>query len=257
MITIKSDAELEIMKQAGVIVAEALQELAVMIRPGITTAKLDQAAEKFIIGKGAQPAFKGYRGFPASICASVNEEVVHGIPSLRRLREGDIVSIDMGSIWKGFYGDAAITVPVGMIDPELQRLLKVTEESLYKGIEQAKPGAKLGAVSHAIQRHAETYGFSVVRDFVGHGIGRRMHEDPQVPNYGSPDHGPVLKPGMTIAIEPMLNMGVYEVEVKNDMWTVVTRDGKCSAHFEHTIAITDSGAAILTSKGDGGVLAGG
>ncbi|MGE5421858.1 MAG: type I methionyl aminopeptidase [Ignavibacteriales bacterium] len=246
MITIKDPRELKSMRLAGRIVAEVLNELAVMVKPGVTTAALDQFAENYLINKGAIPAFKGYNGFPASICASVNEEVVHGIPGTRRLKEGDIISIDVGAFYEGYCGDAAITVAVGDVSKEARTLIKVTEEALYQGIKQAVAGARLGMVSNAIQAHAEMYKFSVVRQYVGHGIGKQMHEDPPVPNYGRQDRGPVLEPGMTIAIEPMINIGVWEVVVKPDNWTVVTRDGKYSAHFEHTIAITEQGPEILT-----------
>lgn len=246
MITIKDPRELKSMRLAGRIVAEVLNELAVMVKPGVTTAALDQFAENYLINKGAIPAFKGYNGFPASICASVNEEVVHGIPGTRRLKEGDIISIDVGAFYEGYCGDAAITVAVGDVSKEARTLIKVTEEALYQGIKQAVVGARLGMVSNAIQAHAEMYKFSVVRQYVGHGIGKQMHEDPPVPNYGRQDRGPVLEPGMTIAIEPMINIGVWEVVVKPDNWTVVTRDGKYSAHFEHTIAITEQGPEILT-----------
>lgn len=246
MITIKDPRELKSMRLAGRIVAEVLNELAAMVKPGVTTAALDQFAENYLIKKGAIPAFKGYNGFPASICASVNEEVVHGIPGTRRLKEGDIISIDVGAFYEGYCGDAAITVAVGDVSKEARTLIKVTEEALYQGIKQAVAGARLGMVSNAIQAHAEMYKFSVVRQYVGHGIGKQMHEDPPVPNYGRQDRGPVLEPGMTIAIEPMINIGVWEVVVKPDNWTVVTRDSKYSAHFEHTIAITEQGPEILT-----------
>lgn len=246
MIIIKTNREIDIMRHAGRIVAEALQKLADLVKPGIDTRSLDSFAERFLASKGAIAAFKGYNGFPASICTSINEEVVHGIPGSRRLKEGDIVSIDLGAVVNGFYGDAAITVPVGEIHPEVRQLLKITEASLYKGIEQARSGARLGKVSHAIQSYAEKHGYSVVRQYVGHGIGRQMHEEPSVPNYGRPDRGLMLREGMTLAIEPMVNMGGYEVKVEPDNWTVVTIDGKQSAHFEHTIAITSRGPEILT-----------
>jgi len=248
MIIIKSKKELECMRQAGLIVADTLERLAGLVKPGITTATLDRFAEDYLAKRGAKPAFKGYKGFPASICASVNQEVVHGIPGKRRLKEGDIISIDLGAIVDGWYGDAAITVPVGEVDPEIMRLLKVTEESLYLGIGAARPGVRLGVVSNTIQKHVEKAGFSVVRQYVGHGIGRQMHEDPPVPNFGRPDRGPLLEEGMTIAIEPMVNAGGYEVVVAPDNWTVITKDGSFSAHFEHTIAITSNGPEILTRK---------
>ncbi len=248
MIIIKTKKELEIMRQAGLVVAEILERLAGLVKPGITTATLDHFAENYLAERGIKASFKGYNGFPASVCVSVNEEVVHGIPGKRRLNEGDIVSIDMGVIVNGWHGDAAITVPVGEVDPEIMRLLKVTEESLYQGIKAAQVGARLGMVSHAIQSYVETAGFSVVRQYVGHGIGRQMHEDPPVPNYGRQDRGPVLAEGMTIAIEPMVNVGGYEVLVRPDNWTVYTKDGSYSAHFEHTVAITSNGPEILTRK---------
>lgn len=246
MIILKSDRELAYLRDAGKIVAETLVEIKKAVKPDVTTLELDEIAEKYIRSKGAKPAFKGYHGFPASICSSVNEEVVHGIPGLRKLKNGDNVSIDIGAVINGFNGDAAITVPVGEVDAKMQQLLKVTEQSLYKGIEQAIAGNRLSDISHAIQSYSESNGYGVVRDYVGHGIGRSMHEDPQVPNYGIPGRGPKLKAGMTLAIEPMINMGTYEVKTLDDGWTVVTEDGKPSAHFEHTIAITDGGPEILT-----------
>lgn len=246
MIILKSDRELGYLRDAGKIVALTLDELRKAVCPGVTTIELDRVAEKFIKSCGAIPAFKGYHGFSGNICTSINEQVVHGIPGSRKLKNGDTISIDVGAVINGYYGDAAITVPVGEIDPEVQRLLDVTEQSLYKGIEQAIVGNRLGDVSHAIQKYSESYGYGVVRDFVGHGIGRSMHEDPQIPNYGLPGRGPRLKPGMTLAIEPMINMGTFEVRTLNDGWTVVTADGSRSAHFEHTIAITLDGPQILT-----------
>lgn len=246
MIILKSDREIKYMRDAGRIVAETHQELKKAVRPEVTTLELDQLAEDYIKSCGAKPAFKGYHGFPGNICASVNEQVVHGIPGLRKLKNGDTVSIDIGTVINGYHGDAAITLPVGEVDEEVKKLLKVTEESLHKGIDQAIAGNRLSDISHAVQTHAETYGYGVVRDYVGHGIGRNMHEDPQVPNYGIPGHGPRLKPGMTLAIEPMINMGTHAVNVLNDGWTVVTADGKPSAHFEHTIVITPDGPEILT-----------
>ena len=246
MIILKSQREINYLRDAGRVVAQTLEEVRKAVKPEVTTQELDQIAEEYIKSCGATPAFKGYHGFPGNICASVNEEVVHGIPGLRKLKNGDNVSIDIGAVINGYYGDAAITVPVGAVDAELQQLLDVTEQSLYKGIEQAIAGNRLGDISHAVQAHAEKYGYGVVRDFVGHGIGRNMHEDPQIPNYGIPGRGPRLKPGMTLAIEPMINMGTQEVKVLDDGWTVVTTDGKRSAHFEHTIAITPEGPEILT-----------
>ena len=246
MIILKSDREIKYMRDAGRIVAETHEEIKKAIRPEITTLELDRIAEDYIKSCGAKPAFKGYHGFPGNICASVNEQVVHGIPGLRKLKNGDTVSIDIGTEINGYHGDAAMTLPVGEIDDEVKKLLKVTEESLHKGIEQAIAGNRLSDISHAVQTHAEAHGYGVVRDYVGHGIGRNMHEDPQVPNYGIPGHGPRLKPGMTLAIEPMINMGTHAVNVLNDGWTVVTADRKPSAHFEHTIVITPDGPEILT-----------
>ncbi|SFL95047.1 type I methionyl aminopeptidase [Pelosinus propionicus] len=246
MIILKSEREINYLRDAGKIVAETLVEVKKAAKPGVTTLDLDRIAEEYIKGRGAVPAFKGYHGFTGNICSSINEEVVHGIPGLRKLKSGDNVSIDIGAVINGYNGDAAITVGVGEIDAEVQKLLDVTEESLYKGIEQAIIGNRLSDISHAVQVHAEQHGFGVVRDYVGHGIGRSMHEDPQVPNYGDPGRGPRLKAGMTLAIEPMVNLGTYEVKTLDDGWTVVTLDGKRSAHFEHSIAITDGKPEILT-----------
>ncbi|QQE74700.1 type I methionyl aminopeptidase [Brevibacillus composti] len=246
MIILKSKAELEVMREAGRIVALTHQELAKAIKPGVTTKQLDEFAETFIRSMGAIPSFKGYGGFPGSICTSVNEELVHGIPGKRALQEGDIISIDIGAQFEGFHGDSAWTYPVGQITEEDQRLLRVTEESLYKGLEKAMPGARLSDISHAIQVHAEAAGFTLVREYVGHGIGQNLHEDPQVPNYGPPDRGPRLKPGMVLAIEPMVNAGERYVRTLEDNWTVVTVDRKRCAHFEHTIAITEDGYEIFT-----------
>jgi methionyl aminopeptidase len=247
MIIVKSPREIEQLKRSNTIVAEVFEKLKKMIEPGITTKELDQVAEEYILLKGARPAFKGYRGFPATLCISTNEEVVHGIPSERRLKEGDIVSLDVGVNFVGYYGDAAITFPVGEVDPEAKRLLEVTEKALYIGIEKAKVGNRLFDISYAIQGWVESHGFSVVRDFVGHGIGRDLHEEPQIPNFGAPHQGPRLEKGMVFALEPMVNEGTYEVRVLSDGWTVVTADGKRSAHFEHTIAITEDGAEILSA----------
>ncbi|MBP2645209.1 MAG: methionine aminopeptidase, type [Firmicutes bacterium] len=246
MIILKSERELAYMRDAGKIVAKTLAEVKKAVKPEVSTQELDELAEEYIRRSGAVPAFKGYHGFPGSICASVNEEVVHGIPGLRKLKSGDNVSIDIGTVINGYNGDAAITVPVGEVDAEVQKLLGVTEESLYKGIAQAIVGNRLSDISHAVQCHAEKFGFGVVRDFVGHGIGRNMHEDPQIPNFGDPGRGPRLKSGMTLAIEPMINMGTHEVKTLSDGWTVVTADKKQSAHFEHTIVITPDGPEILT-----------
>jgi len=246
MVILKSEREIEQLKRSNVMVAEVFEKLRGMIQPGITTKELDQVAEEYILLKGARPAFKGYRGFPATLCISINDEVVHGIPGQRRLKEGDIVSLDVGVNYLGYFGDAAITFPVGEVDPEAKRLLDVTEKALYIGIEKAKVGNRLFDISYAIQSWVESHGFSVVRDFVGHGIGRELHEEPQIPNFGMPHQGPRLGKGMVFALEPMVNEGTYEVRVLSDGWTVVTADGKRSAHFEHTIAITDNGAEILS-----------
>jgi methionyl aminopeptidase len=246
MIILKSKAELEVMREAGRIVALTHQELAKAIKPGITTKQLDELAETFIRSMGAIPSFKGYGGFPGSICTSVNEELVHGIPGNRILQDGDIISLDIGAKFEGFHGDSAWTYPVGTISAENERLLRVTEESLWKGLEQAKPGRRLSDISHAIQVHAEAAGFTLVREYVGHGIGQNLHEDPQVPNYGPPNRGPRLKPGMVLAVEPMVNAGERYVRTLEDNWTVVTVDRKTCAHFEHTIAITEDGYEILT-----------
>lgn len=248
MIILKSADEIQAMQRAGKVVAQAHELVRELVRPGVTTWDLDRAVEDFIVKQNAIPAFKGYQGYPASICASVNEVVVHGIPSQDEvLEEGSIISVDIGAFVDGFCGDSAWTYAVGEIAPEVQLLLDTTEEALFRGIEQAKVGNRLSDISHAVQRRAEEQGFSVVRDFVGHGIGRQMHEAPQIPNFGPPGRGPRLKSGMALAIEPMVNIGGYHVEVLADNWTVVTRDRKWSAHFEHTIAITDDGPVILTT----------
>ncbi len=246
MITLKSDQEIELMREAGGIVASTHQVLAKAVKPEITTAQLDVIAEKHIRGQGAEPAFKGYHGFPASICVSINEEVVHGIPSLRKLKEGDIISIDVGAFYKGYYGDAAVTLPVGKIMPETAKLLEVTRDSLYKSLAYAREGYRLSDISHAVQAYVESHGFSVVRNYVGHGIGSEMHEEPQIPNFGKPGKGPKLEKGMVLAIEPMVNIGTWEVETLEDNWTVVTRDRSISAHFEHTIAVGKDYPEILT-----------
>lgn len=249
MITIKSSLELELMRKANAIVGDVLELMRESVRPGVTTYELDKIAHDYIVKSGAKPSFLGYGGFPASICASVNEEVIHGIPSKSRvLQEGDIVSIDVGTIYKGYNGDAARTFAVGAVDEQKQKLMRVTEESFFKGIEILKDGVRLGDLGHAIQSHAETNGFSIVRDYVGHGIGQNMHEDPQIPNYGRVGHGLRVKAGMTLAIEPMINAGNYAVEVLEDGWTVVTVDGLPSAHYENTVAVTDDGVEILSLK---------
>ncbi len=246
MIILKSEREIGLMREAGRIVAECHEYLARAIRPGVTTGELDALAEEFIRRRGGIPTFKGYRGYPASICTSVNDEVVHGIPGKRVLVAGDIVSIDIGVTYKGYVGDAARTWPVGRVGEEAQRLMRVTHEALLAGIAQAWPGNRLSDISHAVQRHVEGHGFSVVREYVGHGIGREMHEEPEIPNFGPPGKGPVLAPGMVLAIEPMVNAGGYEVYTAGDRWTVRTRDGSLSAHFEHTVAVTKHGPLILT-----------
>ncbi len=237
------------MRDAGRIVGDVLTDLASRVAPGVTTAELDEAAEARIRAAGATPAFKGYHGYPATICASVNDEVIHGIPSGGRvLREGDVISIDVGASLDGYFGDSAITLPVGAVSDEAARLLRVTEESLFKAIEQVRPGARISDIGHAVQQHVEAFGFSVVREFVGHGIGRKMHEEPQVPNYGEPGRGPRLAEGMVLAIEPMVNAGKAAVKVLADGWTAVTRDGSLSAHFEHTVAVTSGEPWILTMR---------
>ena len=249
MIVCRSSEELDRMREAGRLVGEVLTELSAMVAPGLTTADLDEAAERRIRAAGAIPAFKGYHGYPATICASVNEEVIHGIPSGRRvLNEGDVISIDVGASLEGYYGDSAITLPVGQVSEQAAQLLRVTEEALYKAIERVKVGGRVSDIGHAVQHHVEAYGFSVVREFVGHGIGQRMHEEPQVPNYGEPGRGPRLAEGMVLAIEPMVNAGKPAVKVLADGWTAVTRDGSLSAHFEHTVAVTANGPRILTAR---------
>ncbi|GLB61362.1 type I methionyl aminopeptidase [Cytobacillus sp. NCCP-133] len=246
MIICKTPRELEIMREAGRIVALTHQELKKHISPGITTRKLDEIADRFIHEHDATPSFKGYNGFRGSICASVNDELVHGIPGDRVLNNGDIISIDIGAKYNGYHGDSAWTYAVGVIGDETQRLMDVTEASLYKGLAEAKPGERLSNISHAIQTYAESNGFSIVREYVGHGVGQDLHEDPQIPHYGPPNRGPRLKPGMVLAIEPMVNAGSRYVKTLADNWTVVTIDGKMCAHFEHTIAITETGYEILT-----------
>lgn len=247
MIICKTPRELEIMREAGRIVALTHQELKKYITPGVTTKELDQIAEEFIRKQDAIPSFKGYNGFRGSICASVNNELVHGIPGDRILNSGDIISIDIGAKFNGYHGDSAWTYSVGLIDDETKRLLDVTEESLYKGLNEAKPGERLSNISNKIQTYVEENGFSIVREYAGHGIGQDLHEDPEIPHYGPPNKGPLLKPGMVLAIEPMVNAGSRYVRTLADDWTVVTVDGKMCAHFEHTIAITDSGYEILTT----------
>jgi methionyl aminopeptidase len=246
LIILKSKHEIETMALACRIVAEVLREIRKRVVPNITTMALDEFVEDYICSKGAIPAFKGYRGYPASLCTSVNEQVVHGIPSSTALRDGDIISLDIGVHYRGFYGDAAITLPVGDVSAEAKKLLSVTEEALYLGIERAVSGNRLFDISSAIQNHVEKEGFAVVRSFVGHGIGRQLHEEPQLPNFGRPGEGPALREGMTLAIEPMVNSGGHEVEILSDGWTAITGDRRLSAHFEHTVAITSNGPEILT-----------
>lgn len=247
MIVIKSVEEILLMKEAGAVTAEILHTIPEIIRPGITTKALDEYIEKFILDKGMIPAFKGYNGFPASACISVNDEVVHGIPSETvRLKEGDIVSVDVGTIYKGYYSDAARTYPVGTIEDKAQKLIDVTRESFYEGLKYCYEGKRLSEVSRAIQNHIESNGFSVVRDFVGHGIGRNMHEEPQIPNYVSVGRGPMLEAGMALAIEPMVNEGGWQVMSMADNWTIKTKDGSLSAHYENTVVITPEEPLILT-----------
>ena len=247
MILLKSSRELGHMRAAGRILAEVKERLKALVRPGASTKDIDEDIESFIVGKGAVPAFKGYRGYPATVCTSINNEVVHGIPSAKRkLKDGDIIGLDLGCIVEGYYGDCAITLPVGPVHERVQELLDVTRESLDKAIEQCRAGNRIGDISHAVQAHCESHGFGVVRAFVGHGIGRSLHEEPQVPNFGEGGRGPVLKAGMVLAIEPMVTMGSWEVRVLEDGWTAVTADGSFAAHFEDTIAITGNGPEVLT-----------
>ena len=248
MIILKTPDEIALMAKASRVVAEALEVLKSAVKPGVTTDELDRLAEAEIRGRGAIPAFKGYRNYPKTLCASVNEQVVHGIPSKRVLKDGDIIGLDLGAIVGGFYGDSAVTVAVGRIDEKAATLVRVTEESLSLAIQQARVGNRLSDISHAVQQHVEAAGYSVVTEFVGHGIGRQLHEEPQVPNYGKPGQGPRLQPGMVLAIEPMVNMGGSAVRVLDDRWTAVTVDGSLSAHFEHTIAIQPSGPALVLSR---------
>ena len=249
MIVCRSAAELDRMREAGRLVGEVLTELASQVAPGVTTADLDLLAEKRIAQAGAIAAFKGYHGYPATICASINDEVIHGIPSGRRvLNEGDVISIDVGASLDGYYGDSAITLPVGQVSEEAATLLRVTEEALYRAIERVRPGGRVSDIGHEVQKHVEAYGFSVVREFVGHGIGASLHEEPQIANYGEPGRGPRLAEGMTLAIEPMVNMGRAAVKVLGDGWTAVTKDGSLSAHFEHTVAVTKTGPLVLTRR---------
>jgi len=246
-IIIKSDKEIAIMRQAGRIVATVLEVLKEQVKPGMKTEELDVIAVKELEKLGARPSFKGYRGFPANLCVSVNDEIVHGIPGKRVLHDGDIVSLDFGAIFNGFQGDAALTVGVGSISPEAERLIETTRGALEAGIAAARDGARLGDISVAIQNYAESRGYSVVREYTGHGIGREMHEEPQIPNFGLPGQGPELKKGMTLALEPMVNIGDWRTRVDDNHWTVLTIDGSLSAHFENTIAITDGGSEVLTA----------
>jgi methionyl aminopeptidase len=251
VINLKTNHEIELMAVAGRLLAEVADELREAVKPGIRTEELDRLADRLIRARGGKPGFLGYQGFPKSICISVNDEAVHGIPGHRRVEEGDIVSLDLGLVRDGFWADMGVTVPAGRVSAEALRLIRATEESLYVGIEQAQPGNRLGDVSSAIQRYVEAAGFSVIRQFVGHGIGRQMHEDPQVPNFGTPHTGPELRPGMTLAIEPMVNAGGYEVYIRPDAWTVCTSDGSLSAYAEHTVAVTAEGPRILTASAKG------
>jgi len=250
MIIFKSPEEIERIRKAGRITALTVERLMEAVGPGMTTADLDALAEKSIRGEGAVPSFKGYRGFPATICTSVNHEVVHGIPSpKRKLIPGDVLKLDVGAIWEGYHGDSAVSVFIGgPPSEEAVKLVRVTEESLEAGIAQLRPGRRLSDVGHAVQQVAEGAGFSCVREYAGHGVGRALHEDPQVPNYGDPDRGPLIRPGLVVAIEPMVNVGTWRTKVLGDRWTVVTADGKLSAHFEHTIAVTEDGPEVLTAR---------
>jgi methionyl aminopeptidase len=252
MVILKSPEEIEKLRNSNRIVAEVLRDIVDRVKPGITTSELDRLSGELAKKKGAKPAFKGYRGYPYALCTSINAEVVHGMPSERRLKDGDIISIDFGVDYKGYYGDAAVTVPVGAVSDNALRLMKVTEESLYKAIEAARVGNRLGDISVAVQSHVEAAGYAVVRDFVGHGIGRMLHEEPQVPNYGVRGRGIELKAGMVLAIEPMVNEGTYKVRILPNGWTVVTQDGKLSAHFEHSVAITENGPLILSQLNEQG-----
>jgi methionyl aminopeptidase len=246
MIVCRSKAEIQKLRRVNQLVGRILNELRQMVVPGVTTEEIDASAEAMVREAGAEPAFKGYHGFPATVCASVNEQVVHGIPSARQLVEGDVLSLDMGAKLDGFYGDSAVTVPVGRVSSEAARLLHVTEAALFYGIDAVKPGARVSDIGAAVQAHCEEHGFSVVREFVGHGIGTSLHEEPQIANYGPADRGPRLAEGMVLAIEPMVNVGAAAVKVLGDGWTAVTRDGSLSAHFEHTVVVADGGYEILT-----------
>ena len=248
MIVLKSAREIALMRRAGHVLAGVMERLRTFVRAGMSTLEIDEDVEAFIHRAGAATAFKGYRGFPATACISINEEVVHGIPSPRRkIREGDIVGLDLGCIVEGYYADCAFTLPIGAVPARVQQLLDVTRESLDRAIQECRPGRRLSDLSHAVQSHVEARGFSVVRAFVGHGIGRALHEEPQIPNFGDPGRGPQLRPGMVLAIEPMVTMGSWEVRILDDGWTAVTQDGSLAAHFEHTVAVTEDGPEVLTS----------
>lgn len=243
---IYSEEEIRAIKRSNAVVAKILSELENMIKPGIQTKKLDEYAEMRAREMGASPAFKGYRGYPASLCTSVNEEIVHGIPSSRTLRQGDIISLDFGVLYEGYYGDAAATYPVGEVSPAAQKLIQTAKEAFYKGLDQMKTGMRISDISYAIQNHVESQGFSVIRAFVGHGIGLSLHEEPQIPNFGLPSRGPKIKPGMVLALEPMIAVGDWNVEILNDNWTAITKDRSLSAHYEHTVAIREEGPEILS-----------
>jgi len=247
MVSLKSKREIELMREAARKLKQVLRELKPAVRAGVTTFEIDEKAERLVLEQGAKPAFKGYRGFPGSLCVSVNEEVVHGIPSRRILKDGDIVSLDVGINYEGYLSDAAITIPIGRIDSRLGELIEVTRNSLIEGIKQARINNQVSDISYAIQSYIEKKGFSVVRQFVGHGIGCNLHEEPQIPNFGVPHQGEILKKGMVLAIEPMVNMGTWECQIIDNGWTAVTKDGAPSAHFEHTVAITEKGPEILTN----------
>ena len=246
MIILKSPEDLEAMREAGRIVARVLAVLARTARPGVATGQLDALAEEMIKSAGAEPSFKGYQGFPASICTSINEQVVHGIPGRRKLSGGDVLSIDVGAFYRGFHGDAAVSLPIGSVSSEVRRLLEVTEESLARAVAAVRPGGRVSDIGHAVQSYVESQGFAVVQELAGHGIGRMMHESPLVPNFGTPGNGALLRPGMTLAIEPMVNAGGHQVKTLADGWTVVTADHSLSAHFEHTVVVTETGVDVLT-----------
>jgi len=249
VIVLKSPREVGLMRRAGVILSDVVDHLRGFVQSGMSTLEIDEEVEEFIEARGATPAFKGYRGFPATVCISINDEIVHGIPSPhRRIKDGDIVGLDLGCIVEGYYADCAFTLAIGDVPPRVRELLDVTRESLDLAIAQCTPGKRLSDVSHAVQRHVEAHGFAVVRAFVGHGIGRALHEEPQVPNFGDPGRGPQLRPGMVLAIEPMVTMGTYDVRILDDGWTAVTKDGSLAAHFEHTVAISENGPDVLTRR---------